>query len=74
MTTPTRGDFRGFVELDRPFIDDHPPAKYGWEATSVWGSRPVREFGRGIQRGAARIRRRFLRAWTRAVNTARDRG
>jgi hypothetical protein len=51
----TRGDFRGLNLRDRPFIDDRPDHKYGWEATSRWGSRRVREFGKGLWRVASRV-------------------
>jgi len=63
MTNATGGEFRGFVERDRPFIDDQPARKYGWEALSRWGSRPFREFGRA-----------FHGAWKRVRNAVRNGG
>lgn len=41
----------GVVLKDRPYIDDTPADRHGWEARSRWGSRPVREFGRDFGRG-----------------------
>ena len=49
------GGAPGPVLRDRPFIDDSPARKYGWEAFSRWGSRPLREFGRLL----ARLRKRL---------------
>ena len=63
MTNATGGEFRGFVERDRPFIDDQPASKYGWEARSRWGSRPGREFGRACARGVARVMSVSKSAW-----------
>ena len=34
---------RGLVERDRPYFDDQPADRFGWEAGSRWGSRPVRD-------------------------------
>jgi hypothetical protein len=31
------------LELDRPYFDDQPADRFGWEAGSPWGSRPVRD-------------------------------
>ena len=49
------GGAPGPVLRDRPFIDDSPARKYGWEAFSRWGSRPFRKFGRLLARGAKRV-------------------
>ena len=49
------GGAPGRILRDRPFIDDEPARKYGWEALSRWGSRPFREFGRSLARGAKRV-------------------
>jgi hypothetical protein len=68
------GQFRGFVERDRPFIDDQPDRKYGWEAHSRWGSRPVRQFGRVFARGAARVMSLSHRAWTRISARSKSSG
>jgi hypothetical protein len=67
-------DPRNFRLRDRPFIDDQPERKYGWEAPSRWGSRPYREFGRVFARGVARLTSLSRRAWTRVGNAARGRG
>jgi hypothetical protein len=66
---------RGFVERDRPYIDDQPAHRHGWEANSPWGSRPVREVDREFDRG--RTTGRFFNLnWTRMLKalglTARD--
>jgi len=61
----TGGDFRGLKLRDRPFFDDRPDHKYGWEATSRWGSRSVREFGKGLWRVASKATGWVRRAWTR---------
>jgi hypothetical protein len=60
------GQFHGFVERDRPFIDDQPDPQHGWEAKSRWGSRPVREFGRAYARGVARVTSFFSGIMTRS--------
>lgn len=72
MTSGTVGGFRGFVERDRPFIDDQPDRNYGWESKSRWGSRPVREFGRAYARGAARATSYSSGAWTRVKTALRE--
>ena len=66
VTNVAGGDFRGFLERDRPFIDDEPARKHGWEAPSRWGSRPFREFGRALGF--------FHWAWTRVKTAVRDHG
>lgn len=73
MTGATGGGFRGFVERDRPFIDDQPDRKYGWEGRSRWGSRPVREFGRALDHTGAAVKGAFHVAWTRVTNALRNR-
>ena len=72
MTSAARGGFRGFVERDRPFIDDQPDRKYGWEAPSRWGSLPGRAFGRACARGAARATSFSKSVWTGVRNAARN--
>jgi hypothetical protein len=63
VTTAARGGFRGFVERDRPFIDDRPAAKFGWDAHSRWGSRPFRMFGGAPTRDASKATRLLRRTW-----------
>jgi hypothetical protein len=45
---------------------------WSWEATSRWGSRPVREFDKGIGHGWAMVKGFFRLVRTRARNTVRD--
>jgi hypothetical protein len=65
VTTAAGGGFRNFVERDRPFIDDRPVAKFGWETHSRWGSRPMRAFGADFRRALARAARFFSRSVAR---------
>jgi hypothetical protein len=74
MTSVSGGDFRGFVERDRPFIDDQPDREYGWESRSRWGSRPIRQFGGAFARGTARVTSLSYRAWTWVRTVVRERG
>jgi hypothetical protein len=62
---------RGFPERERPYIDERPLHQPGWEASSVWGTRPVRQPERDLERGGA-IARRFIQfGWTRIRNAVR---
>jgi len=64
------GGTPGFVERDRPYIDDQPAHRHGWEARSRWGSQPVRPFDRDLERKGAAVKGLFHRAWTRVKHTA----
>jgi hypothetical protein len=64
----------GVVELDRPFIDDHPASRHGWAAPSRWGSRPVRNVDAGIERRGTAMRRFMHLAWTWVQNVVSDGG
>jgi hypothetical protein len=65
MTGMTGGGFPGPALRDRPFIDDRPTHKYGWEGASRWGSQPFRQFGSALARGVARVTRFFKGAVAR---------
>lgn len=49
------GGAPGPVLRDRPFIDDEPARKHGWEAFSRWGSRPFRKFLGSLAGGVKRV-------------------
>ena len=72
---PTRwGDDYGpctLADRARPYIDDYPAHRSGWQAGSRWGSRPAREFGRDEDRGWAAVKGRFALGWLRIRNTFR---
>ena len=61
---------RGFVERDRPYLDDDPTLQRGGESRSRWGSRPVREFGRDFEPGGT-LKSIFRLAWRRVRRALR---
>jgi len=71
--TPWSEDYGkpGLVERDRPYFDDQPADRHGWEAPSRWGSRPVRDSRNELGRGRATVTGFFKLAWARATSAVR---
>ena len=74
--TPWDAEYRtrGFAELERPYIEDTPLHRPGWEATSRWGGRPVREAERDLARGRTTAPSILELGWKRIRNAVRRRG
>jgi hypothetical protein len=74
--TPWDADYRtrGSAELERPYIEDTPLQRPGWEAESRWGGRPVREAERDPTRGRTTARGILELGWRRIRNAVRRRG
>jgi hypothetical protein len=62
------------AERDRPYIDDQPGGRHGWDAPSRWGSRPIREVDAGIARRGTAMNRLLHLAWTWFKNVVGDGG
>jgi LPXTG-motif cell wall-anchored protein len=71
--TPWEADYgtRGFLERERPYFDERPPHRPGWESGSRWGGRPVREKESNPERRQTTARRFIVSSWTRIRNAVR---
>jgi hypothetical protein len=73
--TPWEVDYgtQGFLERERPYFDEPPPHRPGWETDSRWGGRPVRERGSDAEPPRTTARRFLELGWVRIRNAVRGR-